>query len=403
MAKITKHVIDGLTKRAKDYFVWDGELRGFGVRVLKSGRVSYVVQYRTGGRVRRNTFSAVGTMTPDEARKHARELLVAVDKGGDPVADIQAQRRTPNLAAFCDQFLSDHVAHRCKPHTERDYRRSIALYIKPHLGTFKVGDVKRQDIARLHHSLSRTPYQANRALAVLSKLFNIAEVWELRPDGSNPCRHVKKYPERKRERYLTPEEMLSLGTVLETSERDGSEPASVILAIRLLMLTGARLGEIQTLKWDYVRNGYLALPDSKTGPKRIELGGAAMQLLARAKRVRGNPYVITGMAEGEHWNDLQRPWRRIRKKAQLPDLRIHDLRHSYASLAASDGESLTIIGKLLGHTQSQTTARYAHLAPASVRATAERIADAIAKAMGLDPSLPKPANDNEVTPHAAAE
>jgi uncharacterized membrane protein len=154
MAKITKHVIDGLKPRAKDYFVWDGELRGFGVRVLKSGRASYVVQYRTGGRVRRNTFSAIGTMTPDEARKHARELLVAVDKGGDPVADIQAQRRTPNVAAFCDQFLSDHVAHRCKPHTERDYRRSIRLHIKPQLGTFKVGDVKRQDIARLHHLLS---------------------------------------------------------------------------------------------------------------------------------------------------------------------------------------------------------------------------------------------------------
>ena len=403
MAKITKHMIDQLTPRAKDYFVWDGELRGFGVRVLHTGKASYVVQYRAGGRTRRNAFSAVGTMTPDEARKHARELLVAVDKGGDPVADIQAQRRTPNLATFCDQFLSDHVAHRCKPHTEREYRRSIKLHIKPYLGAFKVADVKRQDIAKLHHALSRTPYQANRALAVLSKLFNVAEVWELRPDGSNPCRHVKKYPERKRERYLTQEEMLSLGTVLETAERDGTEPASVILAIRLLMLTGARLSEIQTLKWDYVRNGFLALPDSKTGPKRIELGAAAMQLLARAKRVRGNPYVITGMAEGEHWNDLQRPWRRIRKKAQLPDLRIHDLRHSYASLAASDGESLPIIGKLLGHTQTQTTARYAHLAPASVRATAERITDAIAKAMGLSPGLPKPATDNESTPHAAAE
>ena len=391
MAKITKRTVDCLKPRAADYFVWDNELPGFGVRVMRSGKSSYVVQYRAGGRTRRNAFSAIGAMTPDEARKHARELLVAVDKGGDPVAELQAQRRMPNVAALCDQFLTDHVAHRCKPITEREYRRCVELFVKPHLGTFKVGDVKRQDIAKLHHALSRTRYQANRTLAVLSKLFNLAEVWGLRPDGSNPCRHVKKYPERKRERYLTPEEMLALGTVLADAERDGSEPAPVIAAIRLLMLTGARLNEILTLKWEYVRNGYIALPDSKTGPKRIELGVASTQLLARIKRVRGNPYVITGKVDGQHWNDLERPWRRIRAKAQLTDLRIHDLRHSYASLAASDGESLSIIGKLLGHSQVQTTARYAHLAPASVRATAERISDSIATAMNLKPTRrPKP-------------
>jgi integrase len=403
MAKITKRTVDSLSARANEYFVWDDELSCFGVRVMPSGKASYVVQYRAGGRTRRNAFSAVGAMTPDEARKHARELLVAVDKGGDPVAEIEAQRRMPNVAALCDQFLTDHVANRCKPITEREYRRCVVLFIKPHLGTFKVGDVKRQDIAKLHHALSHTRYQANRTLAVLSKLFNLAEVWGLRPDGSNPCRHVKKYPERKRERYLTPEEMLSLGTVLADAERDGSEPAPVIAAVRLLMLTGARLAEIQTLKWEYVRKGCIVLPDSKTGPKRIELGTVAEQVLARIKRVRGNPYVITGTVEGQHWNDLQRPWRRIREKAQLPGLRIHDLRHSYASLAASDGESLSIIGKLLGHTQAQTTARYAHLAPASVRATAERIADAIAQAMNLNPAMPQAANDNDGQPRVAAE
>jgi integrase len=403
MPKITKRTVDSLTPRASDYFVWDDELAGFGVRVMRSGKASYVVQYRAGGRTRRNAFSGVGAMTPDEARKHARELLVAVDKGGDPVEEIQAQRRMPNVAALCDQFMADHVAHRCKPITEREYRRYLDLFVKPHLGTFKVGDVKRPDIAKLQHALSYSPVQANRTVAVLSKLFNVAELWGLRPDGSNPCRHVKKYPERKRERYLTTEEMANLGTVLADAERDGSEPASVIAAIRLLMLTGARLGEIQTLKWEYVRNGYIALPDSKTGAKRIELGTAAVQLLAHVKRIKGNPYVITGTAPGQHWNDLQRPWRRIRAKAGLPDLRIHDLRHTFASVAASDGESLSIIGKLLGHSQPQTTARYAHLAPASVRATAERIADAIAAAMNLNPALPRAANDNARALHVAAE
>ncbi|HVB79571.1 MAG TPA: site-specific integrase [Candidatus Binataceae bacterium] len=403
MAKITKRTIDSLKPGAADYFLWDDDMAGFGVRVMPSGRASYVVQYRAGGRTRRNAFSAVGKMTPDEARKYARSLLVAVDKGEDPVAELEAQRRMPNVAALCKRFLTDHVAFRCKPSTQGEYGRSVELFIKPSLGTFKVGDVKRTDIAKLHHDMNAIPYQANRTLGVLSKMFNLAEVWGLRPDGSNPCRHVRKYPERKRERYLTVEEMGRLGAVLSEGERDGTEPASVIAAIRLLMLTGARLGEIQTLKWDYVRDGYIAFPNSKTGAKRIELGAEAQDTLGRIERMAGNPYVIVGTVEGQHWTDLQRPWRRIRAKAELPDLRIHDLRHSFASLAASDGESLQIIGKLLGHSQVQTTARYAHLAPAPVRATADRLASSIAKAMSPKPSLPQAVNSNEPLKTSVAE
>ena len=400
MASITKRVVEALKSQARDYFVWDDDLAGFGVRVLPSGKKAYVVQYRAGGRTRRNAFSHVGKMTPDEARKHARELLVEVDKGKDPVAEIVAQRRAPNVSALCDRFLDDHVAFRCKPSTQGEYRRSVDLFIKPRLGTFKVGDVKRSDIAGLHHALRHIPYQANRTLGVLSKIFNLAEVWGLRPDGSNPCRHVKKYPETKRERYLTEEELGRLGAVLDQAERDGSQPEPVIAAIRLLMLTGARLGEIQTLKWAYVRDGYLALPDSKTGAKRIELGEEAVAVLSRITRHLDNPYVIAGTLPGQHWTDLQRPWRRIRRKAGLPDLRIHDLRHTFASVAASAGESLSMIGKLLGHTQAQTTARYAHLAPAPVRDTADRVAGQIAVAMGFEAARPHAANSN--VPHASA-
>jgi integrase len=403
MASITKRVVEALRPQARDYFVWDDDLAGFGVRVLPSGRKAYVVQYRAGGRTRRNAFSHVGKMTPDEARKHARELLVEVDKGKDPVAEIVAQRRAPNVSALCDRFLDDHVAFRCKPSTRGEYRRSVELFIKPRLGTFKVGDVKRSDIAELHHQLRHIPYQANRTLGVLSKMFNLAEVWGLRPDGSNPCRHVKKYPEIKRERYLTGEELGRLGAVLDQAERDGSQPKPVIAAIRLLMLTGARLGEVQTLKWAYVRDGYLALPDSKTGAKRIELGEEAVAVLSRITRQPDNPYVIAGTLPSQHWTDLQRPWRRIRKKAGLPDLRIHDLRHTFASVAASAGESLPMIGKLLGHTQAQTTARYAHLAPAPVRDTADRVASQIAVAMGFEAARPQAANSNVPQASAAAE
>ena len=381
MAKITKRTIDSLKIGPKDFFVWDEELPGFGVRVLPSGVRSYVVQYRVGGRTRRTAFSRVGTMTPDEARKHARELLVAVDKGRDPAGEAEAHRRSPTVAALSERFLAEHVAHRCKPSTQREYGRSVELFITPHIGTFKIGDVKRSDIAKLHHDMRNIPYQANRTLGVLSKLFNLAEDWELRPDGSNPCRHVRKYAERRRDRHLSPEEIGQLGRVLADAERTGSEPRSVINAVRLLILTGARLSEIQTLKWEYVRDGYLALPDSKTGPKRIVLGKEATQVLRRIERLPDNPHVIVGTLPGQYWTDLQRPWRRIRAKAGLPGVRIHDLRHTFASIAVGGGESLAIIGRLLGHSQVQTTQRYAHLAPDPLRDSADRITEEISSAL----------------------
>jgi integrase len=394
MAKITKRSVESLKPGDTDYFVWDEDLACFGVRVMRSGVKSYVIQYRKGGRTRRYAFSRVGTMTPDDARRHARELLVAVDKGGDPVGDLTSHRRSPTIADVCKRFLEQYVSVRCKPTTQKEYKRSVDLFIKPRLGTFKIGDVTRADIAKLHHDLRDIPYQANRTLGVLSKLFNLSEIWGLRPDGSNPCRHVRKYAERKRERYLSFEEFQRLGHVLTEAERDGSEPQPVIDAIRLLILTGARLSEIQMLKWEYVREGYLALPDSKTGARRIVLAREVSDLLHGIKRLRDNPYVIVGTVPGQHWTDMQRPWRRIRAKAGLPDLRLHDLRHSYASVAASQGESLSMVGKLLGHSQVQTTARYAHLAPNPLRATADRVASAITAAMAET-------NTNETAPSNA--
>lgn len=274
MAKLTKRTVDALQPAAKDFFVFDDEMPGFGLRVMPSGKKSYMVQYRNGGRTRRVTFGRHGTMTPDEARKKARELLVAVADGQDPAQELSTHRRAPTMAALCERFMDEHVAHRCKPSTAGEYRRSVDLFIKPAIGTFKVCDVKRPDIARLHHDLRNIPYQANRTLGVLSKLFNLAEVWGLRPDGSNPCRHVAKYPETKRQRFLSGDELARLGAVLYQCETDGSENASAIAAIRLLILTGCRLGEIQTLKWSYIAADTLRLPDSKTGAKTVYLGPA---------------------------------------------------------------------------------------------------------------------------------
>lgn len=403
MAKITKRRVEALKPQATDYFEWDDELAGFGVRVMRSGVKSYVVQYRSGGRTRRLAFSRVGTMTPDEARAHARELLVAVARGNDPVAEIVEQRKTPTVVVLCERFLTEHVELRCKATTQRDYVSTVRRFIVPRLGTFKISDVKRSDVAKLHHDLRETPYQANRVVAALSKIFNLAEVWGLRPDGSNPCRHVRKYREVKRERYLTLEEIKRLGQVLDSAERDGSEQQPVIDAFRLLILTGARMREILTLKWEYVRGGVLVLPDSKTGAKRVVLGKEAGEVLSGINKIDSNPYVITGKIEGQHWNDLERPWRRIRARAGLPGVRIHDLRHSFASFAASAGESLMMIGKLLGHSQAQTTARYAHLAPDPVNETADRVTALIASAMTVEVAKPRAANSNEQQAQAVAE
>ncbi|WP_299441403.1 tyrosine-type recombinase/integrase [uncultured Rhodospira sp.] len=199
------------------------------------------------------------------------------------------------------------------------YKRAVELVINPALGPRRITDIERRDIADLHYSLRHIPYQANRTLGVLSKMFNLAEVWGLRPDGSNPCRHVGKYPERKRERFLSPEEFAALGEVLRDAEQDGSETPSAIAAIRLLALTGCRLNEIMTLRWEHVdlRNRALRLPESKTGAKVVHFGETVDAVLRGIERVDGNPWVITARKEGSRLTDLQHPWRRIRAGAGL--------------------------------------------------------------------------------------
>jgi Arm DNA-binding domain/Phage integrase, N-terminal SAM-like domain len=272
MGKLTKRTVEAAQPQASDYFLWDGDLAGFGLRVMPSGRRGYLVQYRAGGRTRRVGLGVHGAVTPDQARKRARDLLGAVARGEDPAEEIRTHRRAPTVGALCDRFLAEHVAHRCKPSTQGEYRRSVDLFIKPRIGNLKLPDVKRADISRLHHDLRHIPYQANRTLGVLSKMFNLAELWGLMPDGANPCRHIKKYPERKRERFLSPEEYRGLWLVLAELEAERPAMRPALNAIRLLVLTGCRLSEIQTLRWEHVRETALELPDGKTGARK----GAAL-------------------------------------------------------------------------------------------------------------------------------
>jgi integrase len=383
MAKLTKRVVDQASANSKATGLWDDELKGFGLRVWPSGRKVYIVKCRIKGRQRFITIGPHGPVTAEQARVRAFEILSEAKGGRDPAKELDQARKAPTMKGLGERFLKEHVAVRCKPSTQAEYKRSVELFITPKIGTRKVTDIERQDITELHHGLSHIPYQANRTLGVLSKMFGLAEAWGIRPDGSNPCLHVKKYVEQKRARFLSPEEFAALGKALREVEQDGSETQAAVNAVRLLMLTGCRLGEIMTLKWDYVdlKARELRLPDSKTGAKIVHFGKTAADVLKGIEKLEDNPYVITGKKEGSRLTDLQHPWRRIRAKAKLDDVRIHDLRHSYASGALALGEGLPMIGKLLGHTQVQTTARYAHLANDPVKTAAGRVSDTIGAAM----------------------
>ena len=382
MPKLTKRTVDALTSDAKDYFVWDTLIAGFGVRVMPSGAKTYQAQYRKGGRTRRIALGRHGNVTVEEARLLAKEVLGDVAKGENPAEDIAQHRKAPTVAALCERFFEAHVMERCKPSTQGEYRRAINMFINPALGSFKLVDVERKDVAELHHKFRDKPYQANRTLGVLSKMFNLAEIWGLRPDGSNPCRHVPKYREHKRERYLSQVELQRLGQVLAEAEQDGSETPHIIAAFRLLILTGCRLGEIQTLQWGFITDQGMELPDTKTGARRIPLPSAARAILSALPRFDGNPYVIVGKVAGKHATDFQHPWRRIRERAGLAGVRIHDLRHTYASNAVSSGMPIQMVGRLLGHTQIQTTMRYAHLADDPVKLAAEQNAERLSAFVG---------------------
>jgi integrase len=381
MPKLTKRFVENLPIEAKDYIVFDTDVVGFGVRILPSGRKSYLVQYRSGGRTKRLALGKHGTLTTDEARKLAVQSLGEVAKGNDPSEARNMALRAPTISALCDRFMDEHVRLRCKPKTFYNYEGLIRLNIRPRLGMFKIADVRRSDIADLHHAMRKTPHQANRALAVLSKMFNTAELWGLRPDGSNPCRLVPKYKETRKERYLSQPELMRLGEVFSDALDAQTESPFVIAAYQLLLLTGCRLTEVQTMKWGDVTPTHLVLADSKTGARRIPLSADAHAILDSLPRTHGNPYVIEGKLPNSFITDLQHPWQRLRATAGLDDVRIHDLRHTYASIAAMSGIDLLTIGKILGHSNYQTTLRYAHLADEGVRAASDKISGMLAGAI----------------------
>ena len=387
---LSDRAVDALAVADRDIIYWDRDLPGFGVRVYATGAKTYLVQSRGRAGSRRVALGRHGVVPAEEARKRGAEVLARLRAGKDP--DPAAERTGgPTVADLAERYLREHVAVRCKPLTFRNYRHVIQKNVLPILGRIPVAGLERRHVAELHYQLRRTPVSANDAVNALSRMLNRADAWGMVPPGSNPCRGMRRYRTRRPERFLTEHEFRRLGETLDALEAEGGIPPHAAAALRLLMLTGCRRGEIVGLRWADVRldRSEIQLADSKTGPRTISLSPPAVRVLADLQRPAGNPWVIAGKKPGTRLPHITYYWYRVRKRARLEDVRLHDLRHSFASRALALGEPLPMIARLLGHTKIQTTARYAHLARDSVRDSADRVAASIAADI-LPPETPEP-------------
>lgn len=407
--KLTKRLLDSLPAEGKVYTVWDEEIPGFGVRVMTSGQMSFVLKYSVNRQQRWITLGRFGDLTLEEGRKLAQSKRGEVAKGLDPTVAIRAHRTAPTLKELSDRFIEEHVLPKTKASTARGYVRYLRNVIEPKLGKMLAKDISPAEIAKFHHDLRETPRQANQAVAILRKMFNCAEIWKYRPLSSNPCIHIEKNPESKRERYLSREEIQALGTALHEAEKNGTVPPPALAAIRLLILTGARHSEILELRWTQVDLQRKVLTFSadqhktgrKTGAKTLPLNAPAIAILEGIPKVLGNHYVIQGDKPGSHFVGLQKVWERLRLRVSemeaekvrakkkrpeealnIEDVRIHDLRHTFASVGVSQGLSLPVVGSLLGHSQPSVTQRYAHLADDPKAEASEQIANAISRSLG---------------------
>jgi integrase len=406
--KITKRSLDAITPTGPAIIAYDSELKGFGVRVASNGRLSWFAEFRPGAggrRVLKKRMTIGGReFTPEQARQAAKEILAAVALGNDPLSKRQEERRSDTFKEFAGRYLREEARLKLKPGTANNYEIAIRKHAVPEIGSIKLNRIATADIAKLHAKVGETkPMTANRVVECISSIFRYAATCNLVPIGHNPARGIRAFRESRRERFLNSEELGRLGEAIREAETvgicfniDPIKPTSkhapkhgsiridahTAAALRLLVLTGARLREILRLQWQFVdfQRGLLLLPDSKTGRKTIVLNAPALAVLHSLKR-RGQ-YVIPSEQGDKPRADLNRPWRTILRRAQLFGVRIHDLRHTHASVGAGAGLGLPIIGKLLGHTQASTTQRYAHLDSDPLQKASNQIAYSIARQMG---------------------
>jgi integrase len=421
--RLTKRLVESITPGTVDVIVWDTAVRGFHVKVTPTGRRVYLAYYRNAaGQQRRPRIGEHGSVTVDEARAIAQELLGQVAAGKDPSAARQAARRKTTLEEFWERFADD-ARTRWKPSTAAAMKRLWETHLRPSLGSLPLDAITRAEVALLHQRLAKTPTDANRTLALLKSMLNRAIDWGAF-EGANPTARIKPYPEKPREAFLDGQQLRALleaiaheealggrkavrrageaekgkrgGKGLKETESRGISPHAAGF-FRLLIYTGARMNEVKTARWSFVdwETAALRLPDSKTGKKVVWLNSLAEAELRRLHGIRSqDEWIIEGRRHGRPLDNAQKPWRRVRIRAAeilggesdqakgLLALRLHDLRHSFASFAVGAGVPLMLVGKALGHAEARTTERYAHVLENPIREASEAVADRIRSILG---------------------
>jgi len=386
--KLTKRAIDAMQYEgdgtSRDVR-WDDELRGFGVRVYPSGQKAFVLSYRAQGRKRLMTIGSYGVQTLDQARGEARRHLVDVERANvDPLETRKRLAAGETMADLCEAYLERHA--KLVKRSWRDDERRIKGRIIPKLGNVKVSAVKRADVAALHTKIGRTaPYEANRVTALMSKMFSLAEAWGFVDDGHpNPARGIEKYNEQKRDRWVTQDELPRLAQAINAEPNVYTRSA-----LWLYLLTGARKSELLRAEWAHVdgQRAELRLPETKAGRvHHVPLSAPALAVLEQIPRMEGNPHVFPGRRRGRCLVNIEKPWRRVRSAAGVADVRLHDLRRTVGSWLAQAGNSLHLIGRVLNHSNTSTTAIYARFAQDHVRDALERHAQLVLGVAGVKPS-----------------
>ena len=374
--RLTQPFVDAQTADGRDRIVFDSQVSGLGLRITPTGDKIFVAQARIAGRKRRITVGYAADMPLSKARAEAQQMIVAMRNGVDPTAEQKARlraaaARSVTVRDFSARWLTEHAFPKLKPRTSQGYKEILARHILPALGDLSVAAIDREQVERLHLAMADTPRTANQAIAIVHALLSFAVQHGLRT--SNPAARIKAYRENKRERFLSEAEIGAAADAITQAESRGIGPFAAA-GLRLCLFTGARSGEVTSIQWHHIdwERRLIRLPDSKTNePRTIHLSDAAIEVLRSIPHV--GPYVVAGRKSGSPFQSLSRAWHIAREYAGLSDVHLHDLRHSFASIAASQGLSLYTIGKLLGHRNPKTTARYAHLARDVVQSANDEI------------------------------
>lgn len=379
--KLTKTVVDAARPQSHDVELRDTVVPGFLCKVTPAGRKVFMLQYRTNSGVRRKpALGQFGELTVEQARSLAQDWLAEVRRGGDPGNQKTEARKAPTIKELCTRFMEDHSKLHNKPSTQKSYQYQIDCYIIPAFGSKKAHEVTRQDITALMKHLEKSPTQANRVLSCVRKMFNLAELWGYRPDGSNPCRHVPKYPEKGSTRLITDEQMVSLFAYLDRAEVERMEHPIYLLAVRLQFEFAARMSEVLLLQWDWLDlpNGRAVWPDSKTGNMSKPLSEEAQRLLSNAHRYGDSPYVCPAIRD--HGKPLSpgsyyQAWRRFLDRAGVPKVGTHGIRHRSATDIANSGIPVKVGMALTAHKTVAMFMRYVHTEDDPVRKAAELVAN----------------------------